>query len=412
MDTSWLPGWASGVSQKLAADLLKGVAFLLGAPVLAWAKSKGWRLVSPLAYGLVTWVYLNYLWYGSFTQGVGTLDWWVSLSVLVGSLALLVYVESRRDKQQQPVPPSDSSQHLTRWIEFYDSRSEKNAVRGDLEKELENSSEVWFAAVAGSQISRLAEHDVFRKFTRVVINDPQSVHARKIASLQPTYGGSFPDVALGAIKACQEHGKGKMIRLSDDFVLNVIISDPHESSAWARVQILLPYHEGEDCPGFRVCKKDRPALFDKIKKSFEQTWEAGKVPSSSEFIQEGNQTAEQERFSSAVAVLIKHREWAVHNLLNMPVQSAPDLVRWIGQRDWWRKQVVEDLRKVCSDAEVSRFDVIGTYTLELHSDAYNIDRQGLHSEHNLNLSMLNRDLKVLLEIIDRLENATRRYRLH
>lgn len=120
---------------------------------------------------------------------------------------------------------------------------------------------------------------------------------------------------------------------------------------------------------------------------------------------------EQERVSSAVAALIKHREWAVHHLLNMPVQSAPDLARWVERRDWWRKQVVEDLRKVCSEAEVSRFDVVGTCTLELHSNAYNFDRQGLHSEHNLSLSLLNRDLKMLLEIIDKLQDATARYRL-
>jgi len=161
-------------------------------------------------------------------------------------------------------------------IEFYNTRSEKNRIRGDLEKELAESSEVWFAAIGGDQVSQLAASEVFKNFTRIIINDPESEHMKRISTIQPIRGKSLPEIARRAIETCQN--REKAIKLSDNFVLNVIISDPDKPDAWARVQSFFPYFEGPSSPSFVVYKEDRPELFDIIKGSFERMWKAGKVP--------------------------------------------------------------------------------------------------------------------------------------
>jgi hypothetical protein len=81
------------------------------------------------------------------------LDWWVLGTVFVSSFLIMwmAQVLSKRahvepaslSGEQQSLPSSDGSQFPTRWIEFYDSRSEKNNTRGDLEKELKGSARVW-----------------------------------------------------------------------------------------------------------------------------------------------------------------------------------------------------------------------------------------------------------------------------
>jgi hypothetical protein len=187
---------------------------------------------------------------------------------------------------ESTLPSPGSGQLPTKWIEFYDSRSEKNNIRGDLEKELKNSTKVWFASIAGDQISQLAQSEVLGKFERIIINNPESGHTRKLAGIQPVRGKKFPDIARLAIEVCRQRGKVRALRLSENFVLNVVISDPDELHAWARVQVFLPYFEGHHCPSFIVCRKDRPDLFGRIKESFEKMWEEGKVPPSEETLRD------------------------------------------------------------------------------------------------------------------------------
>ena len=190
-----------------------------------------------------------------------------------------------RKKQTAPVASADIGHTIwpgTQPIEFYDSRTEKgNSLRGGLVKELSDSSEVWIAMIAGAQIREISS--ILRKFSRIIINDPESEQMKRIALIQPK-GEDFFELAKMAIRTCRnaEGWEGDM-KLSDNFVLNVVISDPnHESRAWARVQTFLPYKHGDVSPSYVVQIKDRPKLFKVIKESFEEMYKAGKPLSPSE----------------------------------------------------------------------------------------------------------------------------------
>lgn len=104
---------------------------------------------------------------------------------------------------------------------------------------------------------------------------------------------------------------------------------------------------------------------------------------------------------NVVDTLVEYREWAVHHLVNFAVKSDGDIGRWEERWDSWRQRVIELLRRVCTNAEVSRFDVMGTYTLVAFGDAYN-DR------HKHLLSMLERDLKELQTLINQYDDPTLR----
>jgi hypothetical protein len=194
----------------------------------------------------------------------------------VGLIALLIIsangLAERRARRKQaapssPVDPTLAIQPKTKPIEFYDSRTEKNSERGDLAKELAQSKRVWFAAIGGSQITDIPDATL-QKLDRVLLIDPKSECMRMLIGLQPGRGNIFPHLVDQAIAKCQE--KGKEIKLSDGFVLNVIISDPEEPDAWARVQSFIPYYLGQDSPSYVVRKAERPELFKRIKCSFEQ----------------------------------------------------------------------------------------------------------------------------------------------
>jgi hypothetical protein len=95
--------------------------------------------------------------------------------------------------------------------------------------------------------------------------------------------------------------------------------------------------------------------------------------------------------------LIEKRQWAVDHLQNAPVQSYLELRRWEEKRGVWREEVIELLQRegMCSPDEVARFAMRGLYRVENHEQTV--------VDHNDNLNQLTKDLKVLLDIIDRLE---------
>lgn len=224
---SWL--WRelfSGALQYIIYTVL-GVSLILGLIMSTWGFF--WNLPAPVLGGLL-------------------------LSGIPLAVMLVFLKRKRTARGQQP------------YIEFYDSRIEKGKPqhRGSLIDELTDSSEVWISMIAGSQIRESLS--ILDKFTKIIINDPESEQMKRIVLIQPQ-GEDFVGLAKAAIRICQEKkGKKDVLHLSENFVLNVVISDPHHKTrAWARVQTFLPHKHGDVSPSYVVEIKDRPELFKVIK---------------------------------------------------------------------------------------------------------------------------------------------------
>jgi hypothetical protein len=115
------------------------------------------------------------------------------------------------------------------------------------------------------------------------------------------------------------------------------------------------------------------------------------------------QLQEQIQLWSVIGKLIERKQWAMRNLLHAEVPTERDVGRWQSQYEEWRKEVIGLLLKVCSPAEVSRFDDVG-----LFSPVNIIDRSDKLPIRDI--SLLHRDLEVLLPIIDRLEKQANYHR--
>src|SRR5262245_50205228 len=98
-----ISGWLSGVSQKVAADILKWVAPIVGPPVIAWLRSKNLRWATIVFDAIIGWVCLYILFYGFTTEPLMSFTWWGYL-IAGGSLAFVLFLDWRRgERAMMPV---------------------------------------------------------------------------------------------------------------------------------------------------------------------------------------------------------------------------------------------------------------------------------------------------------------------
>lgn len=104
MENSGWSDWGWGVAQKVVADFIKWVVPMVGAPVIAWLRSKNSRWATIVLDTVVGWVCLYILFYGLSMEALMSFAWWMYL-VAGGSLAFFIFLDWKRNGRVREHPP-------------------------------------------------------------------------------------------------------------------------------------------------------------------------------------------------------------------------------------------------------------------------------------------------------------------
>lgn len=160
-------------------------------------------------------------------------------------------------------------------VEFYENRTEMAQEGKGIGDEIQNTSRVWVAMIAGAVIPTMPD-DLIKRIDRLILIDPQSDSMQILSRIQLERGPRFPAYIKETLEKCRKLNVN--VRLSKDPVLNVVIGDPDTPQAWARIQLLIPHVLGQDSPSIKITKENHPRLFETIKNSFLKTWEKSRNP--------------------------------------------------------------------------------------------------------------------------------------
>lgn len=183
---------------------------------------------------------------------------------------------SKKKRHDDSLGHVDSERTESLGVEFYDDREIMTDRRGGLKKELEGSKELWMSSIAGAHVMHQQEQRL-NSLKRVILVNPYSQYMKSLISIHGPNGETFPQMVRDVSRYCQN--KNIDIKWSDNPIINVVIGNPNDADAWARVQTFIPYQLGQYCPSYVVTKKEHPDLYNIIKISYERMWAAAHPPS-------------------------------------------------------------------------------------------------------------------------------------
>jgi hypothetical protein len=143
-----------------------------------------------------------------------------------------------------------------------------------LEDELTGSSEVWVLWPAGTMALGNSD-ELLTKIRRAILCDPHAA-IDEYASL---LGCDVPTLAQDVrrvTKRLQEGGTE--VRWFPHPPMGIVISDPKQSTSWARTELLFPHRTSFSRPGLRVECPEMARFVDDVVAFFEAMWRMAKKP--------------------------------------------------------------------------------------------------------------------------------------
>ena len=175
--------------------------------------------------------------------------------------------KTKSTRTLSPVP--QASQAKIDTLEFYEDRTAMTKERGGLANELQGVSRAWVSLVAGAHFAVLPD-SLVKKIDKLILTNPDSEVIAHLSRFPQYEHANFQF----HIRAAIQRGKSLNIplRVSPIPTSVLIIGEPDEPVAWARMQVFMPYVLGSEQPSFIVRKSDHPQLFQVIKSHFEDMW--------------------------------------------------------------------------------------------------------------------------------------------
>jgi hypothetical protein len=147
-----------------------------------------------------------------------------------------------------------------------------------LEDEVGDAKEIWMSMHSGSV--KLAHGDLTttnRKLC-VVLTHPDD---QALKSVEKIGGGATAANMANDIRelTAELRKKGKNVRWFKGPIGNsLLIVEPEEESAWARIEIIIPYGPAAERPGIRASKEKDPEVFGRFKSAFKKLWDSSVEP--------------------------------------------------------------------------------------------------------------------------------------
>ncbi|NTV95711.1 MAG: hypothetical protein HGA75_09880 [Thiobacillus sp.] len=147
-----------------------------------------------------------------------------------------------------------------------------------LEDEVGDAKEIWMSMHSGSV--KLAHGDLTTssRKVRVVLTHPDD---QALKSIEKVGGGATAvKMAIDIRELTTELKRvGKQVRWFKGPIGNsLLIVDPESESAWARIEVLVPFGPAAERPGLRASKEKSPEVYGRFKSAFNALWEASVEP--------------------------------------------------------------------------------------------------------------------------------------
>jgi hypothetical protein len=181
--------------------------------------------------------------------------WWVIMALTVALFVVLIrsYV---------------TVEQRTLGLRVFPDRTALQKAVGSLEAEVEDAERVWMICLAGSTLVA-ADANLLAKLDRVIIADVEKDRCPPYMKMYTTHPAIKTNLRELAFQLQKEKAEVRW-HLHPPFGL--VIANPHSKKAWLRLELLLPYGKPAMRPSIVVHRGDRPELFDRIRRMFEDCW--------------------------------------------------------------------------------------------------------------------------------------------
>ena len=113
---------------------------------------------------------------------------------------------------------------------------------------------------------------------RVVLTKPNSSALTEVAKIATRTADEMSADIRGLTQMLID--ADKEVRWFDGPIANaILLADPRLPSAWARIEVLVPFGAPSDRPSLIVHSKRNPEFVAKVKAAFERLWEVSEPPS-------------------------------------------------------------------------------------------------------------------------------------
>ena len=244
-----------------------------------------WSVIAAVATGLgvlaVIREVLAWSWQSQLMLGIAAalivltvVPWFLRTPIMTQVAGFLRLSQSSPESQASSSADEVGSSSVQTGIQFFRNRADMETAGLGLGIELQQGNRLWCSFETGYQLYSRREH--LRKVDRLVLMDPHCcLYDDWVGMSRPIE--EMKGITIQLTQLAQST-PGMEVRWSKKPMLNVIIGEPHDDNAWARVVAHIPYGEAEDSPIYKVAKLDNPKLFGVVRDAYLKMWEDSRVP--------------------------------------------------------------------------------------------------------------------------------------